>query len=227
MITSLTSIDQFLQHGINIVATNPFLDHVMAAATNFSAWRPIIIVLLILGFVFGTFRLRMMFLCLALTLVVTDGLVVRNLKHLVGRPRPFQSEGMVRQVRLIPASPQLTTILKTPEVSFSKPPAVGVPLQGVSFPSSHAANIMALATVLSLFYRRWRWFFYSIALIVVYSRIYIGVHWPSDVAAGCCIGIGVAFMVTFIFEKIWIRFGSHMAPELAKRYPKLLMRHQS
>lgn len=218
MISSCIAFDHFLQHWINQIATMPFLDHLMAVMTNFSAWRPIIVVLVVVGLLFGKFQFRAMLCCLALTLAMTDGLVVRNLKHWIGRPRPFQAE-MVRQVRLLPASPQITTIFKAPEVSFSQNSQQVE--QGVSFPSSHAANIVATMTVLSLFYWRGRWFFGLIALLVMYSRLYTGNHWPSDVLAGCVIGMTMALAVVFFLEKMWECFGSLLAPELAGRYPKL------
>jgi len=65
-----------------------------------------------------------------------------------------------------------------------------------SFPSSHAANIFALAVVLG---RRWRravpWFL-AVALLVGISRIYLNRHWTSDVVAGATIGALTALLVT-------------------------------
>lgn len=219
MLSSCLALDHCLQHWINQVAITPFLDHLMAAMTNFSAWRPVIVILIVMGLLFGKFRFRAMLCCLALTLAITDGLVVRTLKHWAERPRPFQSEVGVRQVRLLPASPQITTILKAPEVSFAQSSQQAK--QGVSFPSSHTANIIATMTVLSLFYWRGRWFFWLVAVLVMYSRIYTGNHWPSDVLAGFFIGITMALLTVFFLEKIWKHFGNRWAPDLAREYPKL------
>ena len=57
-----------------------------------------------------------------------------------------------------------------------------------SFPSNHAANISGLAMVFSAIYRKYKNLFWTIAGIVIFSRVYIGVHYPSDVIAGCLIG---------------------------------------
>ena len=224
MLTLISSFDHSLQHWINEVAISPFLDHLMAAMTSFSAWRPIFILVIVGALIFGKFRMRVMLLCLALALGVTDGLVVRNLKHLVMRPRPFQAQAGIRQVHLVPASPQLTTMITTPQVSFSEAPREDAAFKAkeLSFPSAHAANVVTCATVLCLFYRRWRWLYITIALTVIYSRLYTGVHWPSDVLAGACIGIVVGTAVVRLANRAWKAWGGTIAPALAKRHPSLL-----
>ncbi|MCK4244480.1 MAG: phosphatase PAP2 family protein [Candidatus Omnitrophica bacterium] len=61
-----------------------------------------------------------------------------------------------------------------------------------SFPSGHATTIFAAVTILSFSYKRFAPLFYSFAIAVAYSRIYLGLHWPSDLIAGGAIGYSVS-----------------------------------
>jgi undecaprenyl-diphosphatase len=62
---------------------------------------------------------------------------------------------------------------------------------GKSFPSSHAVNNFAVATVFSRYYRRGSWAFFSWAALIGLSRAFVGVHFPSDILGGALIGTGV------------------------------------
>ena len=57
---------------------------------------------------------------------------------------------------------------------------------------SHAANWFAATMVLLIYYRRSVWFMLPMALIVSFSRVYNGVHYPSDVFAGAILKAGYA-----------------------------------
>jgi undecaprenyl-diphosphatase len=71
---------------------------------------------------------------------------------------------------------------------------------GYSFPSGHTSLSFATATALSRAYPKWYVIIPSFlwAGTVGYSRIYLGVHNPSDVAAGSLLGIGTASALSFI-----------------------------
>ena len=70
-----------------------------------------------------------------------------------------------------------------------------------SFPSNHAANISGIAFLFSSLYPKFKHYFWGYALIVMFSRIYIGVHYPIDVFSGCLLGIVISFIIIKTWEK--------------------------
>lgn len=73
-------------------------------------------------------------------------------------------------------------------------PLVAVP-HSHSFPSGHTATAFAGATMLSFFAPRAAPAFYVLAAAIAYSRLYVGVHFPLDVAGGIVIGVATALLL--------------------------------
>ena len=69
------------------------------------------------------------------------------------------------------------------------------------FVSSHAANIFAASTILSFFYIHKKKLFLTIAFLVSYSRIYVGVHFPGDVIFGGVLGYLIAITTITYYSK--------------------------
>jgi undecaprenyl-diphosphatase len=67
------------------------------------------------------------------------------------------------------------------------------------FVSSHAANFFALFTFTALFlgneYKKWSCFFFICCLLIVYSRIYLGAHYPSDIVGGAILGCVLGYFL--------------------------------
>jgi membrane-associated phospholipid phosphatase len=76
---------------------------------------------------------------------------------------------------------------------------------GPSFPSGHTSSAFATATSVSLAYPKWYIIVPSFAWAgtVAYSRMHLGVHYPSDVLAGAVVGAGSAFLTYKINQKLY------------------------
>ena len=64
-----------------------------------------------------------------------------------------------------------------------------------SFPSGHACNAFMIAALFAERVRRKRITFYGLASLIALSRIYLGVHYPSDVVIGSCLGLTVTWLM--------------------------------
>lgn len=106
----------------------------------------------------------------------TDQLNYRVIKFFTFRARPFSIDPDV--------------ILRVPYGPKSS-----------SFPSNHATNTMALAVWLSYLFPRATVIFYGFAFVIGYSRVYAGVHYPTDVIAGWILGIVIAKLLILVADK--------------------------
>jgi len=96
--------------------------------------------------------------------------------------------------------------------------------KGGSFamPSSHAANWFSLTMVFFIYYRRTLWFMLPLALAVGFSRIYNGVHYPSDVMAGAILGAGYSVAIIWMFDTFWQFIGPRCFRLWKTRLPSLI-----
>ena len=79
---------------------------------------------------------------------------------------------------------------------------IGFPLESYSFPSGHSTIAFTWAVFMSLKYPRGRIYYLTIAGLVAFSRVYMGVHYPSDVFAGAILGSLIALAWNAFFERI-------------------------
>jgi undecaprenyl-diphosphatase len=79
-------------------------------------------------------------------------------------------------------------------------PCFPAPYELASFPSGHATTAFALATLLSLWYPRWTGGFLALAIVVGWSRVVLGSHFPSDVLAGAVLGCTVVLGLSRVWD---------------------------
>ncbi len=78
-----------------------------------------------------------------------------------------------------------------------------------SFPSAHVANAMAAVVVL-ITWGRWSRGWFLFPLVVAYSRIYVGKHYPADVLAGLILGLAVGLVAVAVGR--WLRDQGGVVP---------------
>jgi undecaprenyl-diphosphatase len=194
-----TSFDVRAFRALNGGAINPVFDAVMPLATDFDKWRVVVILIWCALVIFGKTRGRWAALMLIPIIAASDQISSTVMKPLVERLRPCEILGGVHL--WFGAEGWITT---PAEVARSYKPSF-------SFPSGHAANMTASMLFLGLVYRRWLAPLLAVALIVSYSRIYIGVHWPSDVLAGMALGTAIAIVAYVLFTRFY-REGTKVEP---------------
>ena len=176
MIEFLQSIDEQLLLAFN-AHHFAWLDALMLLVTNRFTWLPLY--LLITGFLvyhLGWSKALVVVIGALLVILIADQLCASVIRPVVARLRPSNPNN--------PFSMSVHLVNNYRAGSYT-------------FPSCHAANTFATATFLSKCVER-RWFSWSIfawALLVSCSRIYLGVHYPSDILVGGLIGSAIAFGV--------------------------------
>jgi undecaprenyl-diphosphatase len=179
--SAVGDLDEWLFRALNGAGTNTVMDLFMVVITTVSA--AFIIVLFVVPLWLRGYREASFdfLLLLGITVVLTE-----VIKFVVGRPRPCT--GVLPSVRTL--------------MGFG----CDVELDP-SFPSGHASRAFALAAFVGL---RFRWragsAAFGFAVLVGLSRIYLGVHWPSDVVAGALLGVGLALAFEFGSKRLdWYR----------------------
>lgn len=183
MLDSLNSLDIVLFRYVNGSLRNPVLDFIMPILTDLNKQRPILIlaaVMLLWMVIKGKRHTRIAAMLLIVTIAVSDQLSSAVFKHWMERPRPCH---VLHNVHLL--------------VSCGS---------GYSFPSSHAVNNFAAALLLAFFFPHAKWWFFGFASLVAFSRVYVGVHYPSDIVGGAVIGMMIAAVIIFLYsvlENVW------------------------
>ena len=160
--------------GLQRIGT-PFLDTVLSAVSALGNAGIFWIVLSAL--LLCTKKYRMAGLAMGLALLF--GFLIGNLtiKPLVARVRPYD------------VNPSVALLISPPK--------------DFSFPSGHTLSSFAAATALFLNHKKAGAAALALAAVIAFSRMYLYVHYPTDILAGLLIGVAVAFLANAIVRR-WI-----------------------
>lgn len=188
MLETLLTADAGLRAWL-VTHHTPWLDAVLwtfsAAGVGGAIWIAIAIVIAACSP-----RLRAAAWQVVLAVALSQAVVDWGVKPLIGRPRPFVADTRAR--------------------------VVGYQPETYSFPSGHTTTSLAAATVLAFALpRRRAAIAWALAVVISFSRIYIGVHYPLDVAAGALAGIALGVLVSG--GRAWYIAGSPVASRLVPR----------
>jgi membrane-associated phospholipid phosphatase len=114
--------------------------------------------------------------CAAALAVTTAAMLVTLLKDFFDRARPPVADPSLDPVGIVPAS--------------------------ASFPSGHAATAFAAAVAVAIVYPRLGRWLLALAVVIAVSRVYLGVHYVLDVAAGTLLGIAVGIAAAFVIRAV-------------------------
>lgn len=108
--------------------------------------------------------------------LISSGLISEHLiKSIVQRPRPF--------------------ITYPQELLISSP-------KGCSFPSTHSAEAFAVATILLTSFKKYGLIFVVFAALIAFSRLYLFVHYPFDVASGIILGVICSIAILYFIKPV-------------------------
>lgn len=168
----MIELDRSIYFLINTKWSNEFFDWLMPLVTNQEGGIFVLLGILLAFAVLGGRKGRITAIGCVIAVALIDPVGGQILKPLLARPRPCHLE--IGRLLVDCGS-------------------------GYAMPSLHSANTFGIITPLVWRYKWKAAPLFLISIIVSYSRIYVGVHWPMDVLAGMALGILAGLLVSLGF----------------------------
>ncbi|MCS7053728.1 MAG: phosphatase PAP2 family protein [Ignavibacterium sp.] len=163
MFEFLYNIDLTIFYFFNHTLSSPFLDKFFSFITSVNNWTIAYVILLSLTWTYGGKRGKIAIVIVIVMITFTDQLGHKLLKEFFARQRPCNV---------------LDNVLTPTGCSGT-----------YSFPSNHALNNFAAASFFSFLFPQFIKPLFIVASLVAISRIYLGLHFPSDIIAGAILGV--------------------------------------
>ncbi|MEF9923649.1 MAG: phosphatase PAP2 family protein [Muribaculaceae bacterium] len=181
MIETLNNLDIAIFSFLNGM-NNTYLDYLMWIFSGKFTWVPMCCVLIIFMFIKSWKQAILILVMIALVITFADQISSTFIKPFVERLRPSHNDALNATIHTVN----------------------GYRGGLYGFVSSHAANSFGVAFLLILIFKRW-YFTVTLlgwAIIVSYSRIYLGVHYPGDILGGTALGLFCGWIVYLIYQYI-------------------------
>ena len=174
IISLIQRFDSFILLYIKDTMHGPIMDKVMVISTYLGNGGAIWIIIIALLMINKKYR-KIGYIALA-ALILSTILGEDILKHVVRRIRPSAD---IPAVNLLIAKP----------LSYS-------------FPSGHTTSSFAVAGVLARYFKDYAYEFFSLASLIAFSRLYLYVHYPTDVLGGMVLGFICSGIIIYVFDKV-------------------------
>jgi len=180
----LNQLDIKLFYTINQLRS-PFFDFTMVRASDFGIFAPFILAFILFRLYRGSKKERVFWIIGVVTIILSDAICARLLKPVFARPRPYLSLDNIYVYK------HAKWIITSPEIR-------GQFHMNFSWPSCHATNIWAATFYIWQYRVKYGLIMIPLAVLVSYSRIYLGVHYPFDCLGGLVVGGIIGVMSSYI-----------------------------
>ena len=174
---NINKFDNYILNIIKRYVHNKYLDIIMPITTVMGNLGVIWILIAIILILDKQYRVvgNSIILTLIISTIVGEGII----KHIVRRIRPCNKLENINSIGLKPKS--------------------------YSFPSGHTLSSFAAAEMLSIYFTQYKLVFMLIAFLIALSRLYLYVHYPTDVISGIIIGVICSKIIFAVLQKGYVQ----------------------